>query len=112
MEMNKRFLVIDSGATSLYLSIRIDQNRTQRKLWLSQKDYILDLLTTYYLLEVIFLSLPLVGKLDDLSEPLPNSLPKITDDDIKVHFQHLVGSVLYLSLCTYLDLAFTAMSLG
>jgi len=46
------------------------------------------------------LPVPLHQKLHELPTPPPNSLPEICDDDIKVNFQHLVGSLIYLSVCT------------
>jgi hypothetical protein len=49
-EMNKHFKVNDLGATSLYLGVRIDCNRRAYKMWLSQKHFVLDLLTTHNLL--------------------------------------------------------------
>lgn len=110
--MNERFVVNDLGAASLYLGIRIDRDRPHRKLFLSQKGYVNDLLTTYHLHEAHPSSLPLHHKLHALPDPPPNSLPEIPDSEIKIHYQRLVGSLLYLSLCTRPDLAFTTMSLG
>jgi len=111
-KMNEHFIVNDLGAVSLYLSIRIDCNCSNRKLWLSQKGYINDLLTTYHLRDARPSTLPLHHKLNSLPDPPPNSLPEVPDSEVKIHYQHLVGSLLYLSLCTRPDLAFTTMSLG
>lgn len=110
--MNERFEVNDLGAASLYLGIRIDRDRSKRKLFLSQKGYVNDLLSTYHLRDARPSSLPLHQKLHSLPEPPPNSLPEIPDSEVKVHYQRLVGSLLYLSLCTCPDIAFTTMSLG
>ncbi|KNZ75285.1 Copia protein [Termitomyces sp. J132] len=66
----------------------------------------------YKLLDASPLSLPLHGNIHDLPDPPPNSIPDVPDEEITVHYQRLVGSILYLSLCTRPDLAFTAMSLG
>lgn len=98
--------------TDLYLRIHINRDQLQKKLWISQKGYILDLLTTYHLLEAALLSLLIAEKIKDLPNPPPNALPEIANEDINLHFQQLVDSILYLSLCTRSDLAFTAMLLG
>ncbi|RDB27573.1 Retrovirus-related Pol polyprotein from transposon TNT 1-94 [Hypsizygus marmoreus] len=111
-EMNKRFEVVDLGAASLYLGIRITRDRSVRKLWLSQRHFITELLTTYNLLNAHPSPVPLRQKLLPSTPSPPNSLPDIADEDIKVHFQRLVGSILYLALCTRPDIAYTAMALG
>ncbi|RDB14617.1 Retrovirus-related Pol polyprotein from transposon TNT 1-94 [Hypsizygus marmoreus] len=111
-EMNKHFEVIDLGAASLYLGIRITRDRSVRKLWLSQRHFITELLTTYNLLNAHPSPVPLRQKLLPSTPSPPNSLPDIADADIKIHFQRLVGSILYLALCTRPDIAYTAMALG
>ena len=111
-EMNKVIEVNDLGATSLYLGIRIDRDRPTCKMWLSQKHVVTDLLSTYNLLNAHPSSVPLRHKLHALPEPPPNSLPDIPDSEIKVHYQRLVGSLLYLVLCTRPDIAYAAMALG
>lgn len=98
--------------TSLYLEIYINRNRGEKKLWLLQKGYILDLLATYHLMDATSLSLLLVGKLDDFLDPPANAILEVADEDIKVHYQRLVKFILYLTLCTHPDLAFMAIFLG
>jgi len=110
-EMNKVIEVNNLGAASLYLGICIDRDRSACKLWLSQKHVITDLLTTYNLLNAHPSPVPLCYKLHVLPEPPPNSLPDIPDSEIKVHYQRLVGSLLYLALCTRPDIAYAAMAL-
>ena len=111
-EMNKQIEVNDLGAASLYLGIWIDRDHPNRRLWLSQKHVITDLLTTYNLLDVHPSPVPLCHKLHDLPDAPLNSLPDIADNNVKVHYQHLVGSLLYLALCTRPDIAYAAMALG
>jgi len=55
---------------------------------------------------------PLRQKLHELPVPPPNSLPDIHDDNIKINFQRLVGSLIYLAVCTRPDIAYVAMALG
>lgn len=110
--MRQCFEVKDSGAMDFYLGICIDWDRSQRKLWLSQMGYVLDLLIMYHLLDATPLSLPIAGQIEDLPDPPPNALPEIAENNIKFHYQCLVSLILYFSLCTQPDLAFMAMSLG
>ena len=111
-EMNKHFEVNDLDAASLYLGIRITRDCRTRKLWLSQRHFITDLLTTYNLLNAHPSPMPLRQKLCSLPNAPPNFLPDIVDDDIKIHYQWLVGSLLYLVLCTHPDIAYATMALG
>jgi hypothetical protein len=111
-EMNNHFEVNDLGAASLYLGIRITRDRPARKLWLSQRHFITDLLTTYNLLNAHPSPVPLRQKLCSLPDAPPNSLPEIPDDEVKIHYQRLVGSLLYLALCTRPDIAYATMALG
>lgn len=95
-KINKWFQVKDSGATSLYLGIQTNRHRCEQKLWLLQKEYILNLLATYCLLDATPLLLLLAGKLNDSPEPPANAILEVADDNIKVCYQWLVGSILYL----------------
>ena len=111
-KMNKYFEVNDLGTASLYLGIRITRDQAKRKIWLSQCHVITDLLTTYNLLNAHPSPVPLRHKLCSLPDAPPNSLPDIADADIKIHYQRLVGSLLYLALCTRPDIAYATMALG
>lgn len=51
----------------------------------------------------------------NLSTPLPlslNAVPDIPDSEIKVNYQCIIGSILYLTICTRPDIAYLAMALG
>ena len=113
-ELCKEIEAVDLGLASLYLGIRIIRDCPRCKLWLSQKAFITDLLATWNLTpsNCHALSVPLCHKLHTLPVALPNSLPDIPDIDIKVNFQRLVGSLIYLAVCTRPDIAYVAMALG
>ena len=110
-ELQKVLEIIDMGPASLYLGIRITRDRSRRKLWLSQKSYFLDLLHTWNLSNCTSPSTPMIAK-PHLLDPTPNALPGIADDDIKPLFQKLVGSLIYLAICTRPDISYAAMALG
>jgi hypothetical protein len=110
-ELQKTIEIIDMGPASLYLGNRITRDRSRRKLWLSQKSYCIDLLRTWNLSNCTPASTPMTVKLY-LLDPTPNALPEIADDDVKPLFQKLVGSLIYLAICTRPDISYTAMSLG
>ena len=110
-ELQKTIEIIDMGPASLYLGNRITRDRSRRKLWLSQKSYCIDLLRSWNLSNCTPASTPMTTKLYQL-EPAPTSLPHISDDDIKPLFQKLVGSLIYLAICTRPDISYAAMSLG
>jgi hypothetical protein len=113
-ELCKEIEAVDLGPASLYLGIRIIRDRSRRKLWLSQKAFITDLLASWNLTpsNSHMSAVPLRHKLHTLPEAPLNSLPDILDADIKINFQHLVGSLIYLAVCTRPDIAYVAMALG
>jgi len=113
-ELCKDIEAIDLGPASLYLGIWIIRDRACCKLWLFQKAFITDLLTTWNLTpsNCHTSSVPMCHKLHMLPDAPPNSLPDIPDADIKVNFQCLVGSLIYLAVCTRPDIAYVAMALG
>jgi len=113
-EICKDIEVVNLGPASLYLGIWIIRDRKRCKLWLSQKAFITNLLSTWNmnLLNCHTLSVPLRHKLHTLPDAPLNSLPDILDNDIKINFQCLVGSLIYLAVCTCPDIAYVAMALG
>ena len=100
--------------TFLYLGIRIIWDCSCCKLWLSQKVFITDLLSSWNLTpsNCHTSSAPLCHKLHTLPEVPPNSLPDIPDTNIKINFQCLIRSFIYLAVCTHPDIAYVPMALG
>lgn len=110
--LNKCFSIKDMGPASMFLGIRIERDRAAKKLWLSQKHFVLDLLAMHNMLQCTKSSVPLHAKLDKLMPMPENALPDVANDDIKALYQSLTGSYIYLAVTTRPDLAFTAMALG
>lgn len=67
---------------------------------------------TYNLLNAHLSPVPLCQKLCSLPNAPPNFLPDIADANVKIHYQCLVGSLLYLALCTCPDITYATMALG
>jgi len=112
-ELSRELEVVDLGPVSMFLAIRIHCDRPRRKIFLSQRSFITDLLNTWNMSNCYPLPIPLHQKLHELPPAPPNSLPDVNnDDDIKLHFQRLVGSLIYLAVCTRPDIAYVAMALG
>ena len=96
----------------MFLVIHIHHNRPHRKIYLSQKSFVTDLLDTWNMTNCHPSPVPLHHKLHELPTSPPNSIPDICDEDIKLNFQRLVGSLIYLAICTRLDIAYVTMALG
>lgn len=111
-ELNKEIEVIDQGPVQLYLGMHISRNRSKRKLWISQKAYIIELLKTWNLTDATERPVPLRQKLHDLPPAPANTLPEIRDDDLTVSYQRLVGSLIYLAVMSRPNIAYVAMALG
>ena len=112
LELSKELKVVDLGPVSMFLAIRIHCDCAHRKIFLSQKSFITDLLDTWNMTNCHPLPVPLCQKLHELPTLPPNSLPDFCDNDIKLNFQCLVGSLIYLVVCTRPDIAYIAMALG
>lgn len=110
-ELQKSIDIVDMGPASLYLGNRITRDRARCKLWLSQKSYCVELLRTWNLLNCTPATTPLSTK-PYLLDPMPNALPDVKDDDVKSLYQKLIGSLIYLTICTRPDISYAVMSLG
>lgn len=109
--INLRFKVIDLGPTSTFLGIRIYRDRTLRLLWLSQENYVTELLEQYGLLECVSHDLPLCYKFDG-SESTTSVYDDVDSESLTKIYQALVGCLLFLALCTQPDIAYSVMFLA
>ncbi len=111
VQLNKIFKVNDLGPAEVFLGIRIDRDCHNKKLWLSQKDYIADLLHTYDMDDVNLTSVPLYKKLQSYKAG-DHTLQEVDDKNLTLYFQRLNGQLLYPAVCTRPDLSFTTAALG
>ncbi|KAF8233835.1 hypothetical protein L208DRAFT_1435341, partial [Tricholoma matsutake] len=78
------------------------RDHSWHKLWLSQKPFIADLLSTWNMTECRTSPVPLRNKLHQLH---PIAISDIPDHLLAQKYQSLVGSLIYLAVCTCPDIA-------
>lgn len=108
--LSRRLHIVNLSICSKFLSIVIVHDRTTRRLWLSSQVYVTELLTDWNMLSCHPTSTPLAST--PLSTASGNSLPDVSDADLKTKYQWLVGCLLYLAVSTHPDIAFASMWLG
>jgi hypothetical protein len=89
----------DLGEAKMFVGIEIDRNRKERTLKISQRRMALDLVAKYGLEEGRSRTVPLAPSIK-LSKDEANPL-----DTTKYGYSELVGSLLYLTVCTRPDIA-------
>jgi Reverse transcriptase (RNA-dependent DNA polymerase)/GAG-pre-integrase domain len=108
----KRLHIVDMGPRSKFLNILIIRDRAGKRLWLSPRLYISELLEEWNLASCRSVVTPFPSKLPDSISAPPNSSPAISDADLLPRYQRLVGCLLYLAISTQPDIAYYAMWLG
>lgn len=103
---------LEMGPVSMYLREQITHDRANWKLWISQKPLIVNLLQTWNMLDCTPSNIPLSQPLYKLPTAPLNSIPDVWDDKILINYQCLVGSLMYITICTCPDIAYVAMALG
>ncbi|KAJ3566546.1 hypothetical protein NP233_g6934 [Leucocoprinus birnbaumii] len=111
-KLQEQLTIVDLGAVQLYLSCRIICDCAQGLIWLSQEAFIAELLEDWNMSSASPQSIPLDWQLSELKPALPGSVPSVSDDDLKVQYQSLVGSLLYLTICTHPNITYVCMTLG
>ena len=110
--LSVRLHIVDLGACSKFLNILILRDQPNRRLWLSSRVYIAELLDEWNLASCRTTSTPFPTNFADLPSAVPTSLPSISDADLVPQYQRLVGCLLYLAIATRPDLSYYAMWLG
>ena len=104
-ELGKHFKLRDLGETSFLLGIQITRDRAKRKLWLSQKQYVLNKLEEFKMADCKPVGTPMLPGLKLSSEQSPQ-----TDEEkaemSKVPYINAVGSLMYLAIMTRPDIAY------
>ena len=112
--LSKRLHIVDHdlGPCAKFLNILIIRDLPGKRLWLSPRIYISELLDEWNLTVCRSVTTPFPNTSPDLSSAPTNSLPAVTDVDLLPQYQRLVGCLLYLAISTRPDIAYYAMWLG
>lgn len=108
--LSRHLYVVDLGICSKFLSIVIICDCAACCLWLSSQVYMTELLTDWNMASCCPASTPLT--LTPLPLASANSLPDVSDIDLKPKYQRLVSCLLYLAVSTRPNIVFTSMWLG
>ena len=104
-ELKKIFKLRDLGPTKFILGVAIEKDRSNRILTLSQKQYILDILSRYDHSDCNPVSTPIDPGCELLSDQALSTLEDIEYMKDKPYI-HAVGSLIYLSISTHPDIAY------
>jgi len=109
-KLHMRFGITDMGAITKFLHIQFKRNRETKELWIYQAEYIHHLLEEYGLSDCHPVHLPmdpnyLLLKDEDAAKLTPIS-------DLSTVYPKIIGKLLYLSLCTRLDIAHAVQRLS
>jgi len=105
VEMSKYFKLRDLGKTSLLLGISIMRDRPNRKLWLSQKQYIMNKLEEFKMADCKPVGTPILPGHNLSSTQCPNTPEEKAEMD-GIPYINAVGSLMYLAIMTRPDIAF------
>ena len=107
-EIAKAFGIKDLGPVTSFIGFQFERNRATRELWIHQENYIDNLLDEHSLHDCNSISTPL-----DPNHPFSSadSIYPETPDLLK-SYQRLIGSLLFLSICTRPDITFAVMALS
>ena len=103
--LSGEFDMKDLGAAKKVLGMEIYRDRTQKRLFLSQKDYIQKILVRFGMADSKPISTPLTGK-EKLSTMIKVQAQADQDYMSKVPYSSVVGSLMYAMVCTRPDLAY------
>ncbi|KAJ2923061.1 hypothetical protein H1R20_g14033, partial [Candolleomyces eurysporus] len=107
--------VKDLGPVSVYLGVCFVRDRARCTLYLSQEAYIVDVMSDFGLLNSMPRKVPLEGPVHKIITMVidPSALPGImSDDEIKVLYQKIIGIITYVASTLRSELAHVAMALG
>ena len=111
-QLAKRLHIVDMGECARFLGIKLIRDRTNRKLFLSSKAYIEEMLDDWNMTDCKPASLPFSGQLAELKPAPPNALPDIPDVDLRANYMRLTGQIIYIAWFTRPELVYYAMCLA
>ncbi|KDR64885.1 hypothetical protein GALMADRAFT_82563 [Galerina marginata CBS 339.88] len=105
VELAKHFKLRDLGETKFLLGVEITRNREKRKLYLSQRQYIINKLEEFNMADCKPLGTPMLPG----SKLTAQESPKTPEDKMEMQnipYINAVGSLIYLAIMTRPDIAF------
>lgn len=110
-ELSKHFKLRDLGETSYLLGVAIRRDRANRKIYLSQKQYIMDVLKRFGMEKCHTVDTPMNPGLNLSKDQSPKT--DVEKEEMKdIPYISAVGSVMYLAMMTRVDIAETASVLA
>ena len=104
-ELCEHFKLRDLGPTHFLLGVEIKRNRAKRTLWLSQRQYILDILARFSMSDCNPVATPMLA-----GQRLDAEMCPTTDEGKKdmagVPYLQAVGALLYLAIATCPDIPY------
>ncbi|KAG8949046.1 hypothetical protein FRC04_009120 [Tulasnella sp. 424] len=110
-ELAKHFKVRDLGPTSYLLGIKVEYDKSQRRLQLSQTQYIIDMLNRFGMTDCSGVTTPM----DPGAQLSKEQSPKSDEEKeymTKVPYINAVGALMYLAVATRPDIAYTVAKLA
>ncbi|KAF7346239.1 Integrase catalytic domain-containing protein [Mycena sanguinolenta] len=104
-ELSKHFKLRDLGPTKWLLGVEIERDRESRKLSMSQRQYILDVLERASMTDCN----PVTTPMDPKVQLTANDCPKSAEDIAKmknIPYLHILGAIAYLAVATRPDIAY------
>jgi Reverse transcriptase (RNA-dependent DNA polymerase) len=106
-ELAKHFKLRDLGPTSFLLGVEIHRNRKERKLYLSQKQYIINKLEEFGMTDCNTVGTPMIPGSRLSSVDCPKTFEE-KEAMSKIPYINAVGSLLYLAMMTRPDIAYVS----
>jgi len=104
-ELKKHFKLRDLGPTEFLLGVKVERDRSQHKLQLSQKQYTLDILSRFGFESCSSVSTPLNPGTTLSQDQCPKTKSEV-EEMRSVPYAHAVGSLMYLAISTRPDIAY------
>ena len=105
-QFGKSYQMKDLGPTSSYLGIRITRDHMQQIIWIDQQAYIENALKRFKLHDANNMKTPLPASVHLEKSEIPVST------ETKMYYQQMIGTLIYATMGTRPDIAFTAMRLS
>lgn len=110
-ELKKRFKLRDLGPTSFFLAVKVERDRPNRTIHLSQPQYITDMLERYGMGGCSTADTPMNASVTLTKDMAPKT--KEEKDMMRdIPYIHAVGSLQYLATCTRPDIAYAVSTLA